>query len=168
MTLMPHPYPNPHSHRSHTVRVGDLERSDVCDQLSEHFGAGRLTPDELDERLAGAVRARTWHELTILTADLPHGARGSRPATPRSSASPAQFSGVDVLAILVLIGCVLSAAGLLLISLFAGAAAFLAATVGGLSALVGGGLVVHLGHRVAQVRGNAIGQRFQHAQQSAA
>ncbi len=34
-------------------------------------GDGRLTPDELDERLEVALAARTWGELAALTADLP-------------------------------------------------------------------------------------------------
>jgi hypothetical protein len=41
-------------------------------------GDGRLTADELDERLEAALNARTHRELAVLTADLP--APGSVPA----------------------------------------------------------------------------------------
>jgi hypothetical protein len=36
-------------------------------------GDGRLTADELDQRLEAALTARTQRELTVLTADLPAG-----------------------------------------------------------------------------------------------
>jgi hypothetical protein len=46
-------------------------------------GDGRLTPEELDERLEAALTAKTYGELSALTADLPE---AGRPAT----AAPAQ------------------------------------------------------------------------------
>jgi hypothetical protein len=52
-------------------RVGDLERAACCDELAEHFAAGRLREDELETRLDGAVRAVTDVDLRRLVADLP-------------------------------------------------------------------------------------------------
>ena len=53
------------------VRVGDAERDAVVDSLKAHFGAGRLSLDEFEERTAQALAARTVGELVPLTADLP-------------------------------------------------------------------------------------------------
>jgi hypothetical protein len=60
------------------VRVGDREREETADALREHAAAGRLEPDELEERLEAAYRARTQVDLDRLTHDLP--AREALPA----------------------------------------------------------------------------------------
>jgi hypothetical protein len=52
-------------------RVGDAERDAVATQLREHYGDGRLTLDELNERLDQTLRARTAADLTAVTRDLP-------------------------------------------------------------------------------------------------
>jgi hypothetical protein len=38
------------------IRVGDAERDAVATQLREHYGDGRLTLDELNERLDQTLR----------------------------------------------------------------------------------------------------------------
>jgi hypothetical protein len=43
----------------------------VVEQLRIAAGDGRLTAEELDERLEAALTARTYRELAALTADLP-------------------------------------------------------------------------------------------------
>jgi Domain of unknown function (DUF1707) len=53
------------------MRASDSEREAVATQLRDHAAAGRLDPDELDERLTRALAARTREELVPLTADLP-------------------------------------------------------------------------------------------------
>ena len=53
------------------IRVGDAERDAVATQLREHYGDGRLTLDELNERLDQTLRARTAADLTAVTHDLP-------------------------------------------------------------------------------------------------
>jgi hypothetical protein len=53
------------------VRASDAEREEVSRQLSAHAAAGRLTPEELDERLDAAYAARTHGELVRLLEDLP-------------------------------------------------------------------------------------------------
>jgi hypothetical protein len=53
------------------LRVADDERDHVAAELREHFAAGRLTTDELGERLAATYSARTDGELNAVTADLP-------------------------------------------------------------------------------------------------
>jgi hypothetical protein len=53
------------------MRVSDADREQVAERLREHFAAGRLTSDELDERLAAALNAKTVGDLRAVTADLP-------------------------------------------------------------------------------------------------
>jgi Domain of unknown function (DUF1707) len=53
------------------IRVGDAERDAVATQLREHYGDGRLTLDELNERLDQALRARTGADLNAVMRDLP-------------------------------------------------------------------------------------------------
>jgi Domain of unknown function (DUF1707) len=53
------------------LRVADADREQVVEELREHAGAGRLTSDELEERIERAYRARTRADLDALRADLP-------------------------------------------------------------------------------------------------
>jgi hypothetical protein len=57
--------------RSVDVRVGDAERHAAATALQKHFAEGRLTWEELDERLKSAYEARTRGDLTVLFGDLP-------------------------------------------------------------------------------------------------
>jgi hypothetical protein len=59
----------------HALRIGDAERDAAAADLGEHYAAGRLTLDELHERLDAAFAARTVGQLTRVMADLP----GPRP-----------------------------------------------------------------------------------------
>ena len=53
------------------LRVSDAERTEVTDRLAVHFGEGRLTQAEFDERAAQAMNAKTRGELRGLFDDLP-------------------------------------------------------------------------------------------------
>ena len=53
------------------LRIGDAERDAVMAQLREHFVAGRLTFDELTERIDAALTAKTQRQIDSLMADLP-------------------------------------------------------------------------------------------------
>ena len=53
------------------LRVGDRERDEVTSALHEHFAQGRLTREELDERLTATLSARTVGDLRKVTSDLP-------------------------------------------------------------------------------------------------
>ena len=59
----------------HNVRVGDADREAVAAQLREHFADGRLTLDELNERLDQAFAAKTKADLNTVMRDLPQAAR---------------------------------------------------------------------------------------------
>ncbi len=62
----------------YAVRIGDAERDLTMTQLREHFVAGRLTFDELTERIDSALVAKTQRQIDALMADLPR-----PPRTPR-------------------------------------------------------------------------------------
>jgi hypothetical protein len=66
------------------MRVSDADRDAVTTRLRENYAEGRLTQDELDERVSAALSAKTFGELRTLTTDLP----GPAPAPPRSAPRP--------------------------------------------------------------------------------
>jgi hypothetical protein len=53
------------------LRVADADREQLIDELREHAGAGRLTSEELEERVGRAYGAFTRADLDALRADLP-------------------------------------------------------------------------------------------------
>ena len=61
------------------LRASHSDRDRVVEALRVAAGDGRLTADELDERLEAALTARTYNELAVLTADLP--ALGAQPGS---------------------------------------------------------------------------------------
>jgi Flp pilus assembly protein TadB len=67
--------------RQSSLRASDAERDAIAGRLHRAAVEGRLEPDELEERLHLALRARTYGELGRLVADLP-GQRQERSATP--------------------------------------------------------------------------------------
>lgn len=69
------------------LRIGDAERDAAMAQLREHFVAGRLTFDELTERIDAALTAKTQRQIDHLMADLPRPPRVTR-AEPEVPAPP--------------------------------------------------------------------------------
>ena len=53
------------------ARIGSAERDAAMAALRTHLEAGRLTPEEYEDRSVSATQARTWGEITPLFADLP-------------------------------------------------------------------------------------------------
>jgi Domain of unknown function (DUF1707) len=53
------------------LRVSDAEREATATELREHYAAGRLTLEELNERLDKAFAAKTRADLNALMTDLP-------------------------------------------------------------------------------------------------
>ncbi len=53
------------------LRASDEQRERAAQEIREHFAAGRLTDDELSDRVQAAYAARTEGELKALLADLP-------------------------------------------------------------------------------------------------
>ncbi len=54
-----------------SMRVADADREQLASDLREHMLAGRLTPEEFEERLGRAYAAATRGELDELRSDLP-------------------------------------------------------------------------------------------------
>jgi hypothetical protein len=53
------------------VRASDEDRERLISELNEHTVAGRLSTEELEDRLRAAYAARTTNELDALRRDLP-------------------------------------------------------------------------------------------------
>jgi len=71
------------------IRVSDADRERITARLREHFAEGRLTPDELDERVSAALNAKTFGDLRPLMADLPEPVPAPpQPAPPPRLAGP--------------------------------------------------------------------------------
>ncbi len=68
--------------RAVPVRIGDAERDRAVAALGDHFAAGRITREELDERVDRAIAARFEGDLTELFIDLPATPIAAPAATP--------------------------------------------------------------------------------------
>jgi len=53
------------------IRVSDADRDRAAARLRDHFAEGRLTQEELDERISAALSAKTFGDLRHVMADLP-------------------------------------------------------------------------------------------------
>jgi hypothetical protein len=69
------------------MRIGDAERDAAAADLGEHFTAGRLTLEELHERLEAVFAAKTFGQLARIMSDLP--GPGRLPGLTRLSRRPA-------------------------------------------------------------------------------
>lgn len=67
------------------LRASDTDRERVAERLRAAAGHGRITLDELEERLEAVYAAKTYGELVPITADLPTEAEGDA----RALAEPA-------------------------------------------------------------------------------
>jgi len=72
------------NHPADSLRVSDADRDQAIAELSEHYQAGRLTTEELEERTGRALQARTAADLAALFTDLPR----QHPAAPSSTPAP--------------------------------------------------------------------------------
>lgn len=66
------------------IRISDADRDHVTARLREHFAAGRLTSEELDERISATLTAKTYGDLRRVLADLPE----SEPVTATGGPVP--------------------------------------------------------------------------------
>jgi hypothetical protein len=70
------------------MRVSDADREQLTARLREHFADGRLTADELDERITAALSAKTFGDLRRVMADLPE----PGPVPPQAGQAPPQWA----------------------------------------------------------------------------
>jgi hypothetical protein len=75
------------------LRASHEDRDAVIEVLRVAAGDGRLTAEELDERLEIAFNARTYGELATLTADLPVASPGAAVAPVR--VEPREVARID-------------------------------------------------------------------------
>jgi hypothetical protein len=72
------------------VRASDVDRERVADVLRQAAGEGRLTMEELEQRVTAVYSAKTYADLEPLTRDLPAPGRAAQaPVIPVVSARPA-------------------------------------------------------------------------------
>lgn len=92
------------------VRVGDAERDEALDKLGDHFAAGRLTREELDERTGKAMGARFDSDLEALFRDLPDRARNvvaRRPRPQGNAVLPVAVMALGPLLVLALVASII-------------------------------------------------------------
>jgi hypothetical protein len=94
--------------RPATLRASDDDRERVAERLRVAASEGRLLAHELEERLATALRARTYGELDAVVGDLP-GQRGRREAPLLLRGAVALTVALAVLAALAIVAIVVFA-----------------------------------------------------------
>src|SRR5579859_7117317 len=80
------------------MRASDADRERVANVLREAAGDGRLTMDELDERLDAVYAAKTYPELEPITHDLPASGSPAPPGpapAPSAAGAPARYYGAE-------------------------------------------------------------------------
>jgi hypothetical protein len=71
------------------IRASDADRERVAARLRDHFAEGRLTQEELDERITAVLSAKTYGDLNRVMADLPEPGMVPQPwAWPQAGAWP--------------------------------------------------------------------------------
>ena len=71
------------------IRISDADRERAAARLREHFAQGRLSSEELDERIAAALSAKTVGDVQPIMADLPDPV----PVPPQARQSPPWATG---------------------------------------------------------------------------
>lgn len=93
-------------HPSGSLRVSDADRDRAIAELSEHYQAGRLSTEELEDRTGRALQARTAADLTALFTDLPRRqapvTSGATPGTAPASPTRAWSAHVPVAPVAIL------------------------------------------------------------------
>jgi hypothetical protein len=75
------------------MRVGDAEREAAAAEVREHFASGRLTQDELNQRLDQTFAAKTRGDLNAVFTDLPSANWRDATAAGTSSTASGVFGG---------------------------------------------------------------------------
>ena len=148
------------------LRASDAERERVVAFLREHALLGRLTDDELEDRIGLAYASVTVGDLEKLIGDLPRAsrpapvahARRHAPARRRQSSPPPALIGLGIGALLI------SGVGIAALGLIVAVAVALIATVFALSVVLGPILLVALLIIAASKRHHRRGPSHWHAQ----
>ena len=97
------------------IRISDRDRERATARLCGHFAEGRLTREELDERITAALNARTAGDLRRVMADLPEPAPALQPTGKLPKAAEPR-PGRGRRGLLSLMAAVLALLGVLLIT----------------------------------------------------
>jgi hypothetical protein len=93
--------------RYESLRASDADREAITERLRQAAAEGRLEPEELEERVEAALRARTYGELSPLVADLPRRQTSRRRARPvLVGAGALALAGLAVVVAMVVIAAV--------------------------------------------------------------
>lgn len=90
------------------LRASDADREAIAERLREAAAEGRLLAEELEQRLARALRARTYGELDAVVADLPVSRRAPHPAVPLLRPALAVTIAVATVAVLAAVAVVVT------------------------------------------------------------
>ena len=97
----------PHMNMNDRMRISDSDRDRAAAQLRDYYAEGRLTSEELDERVTATLNARTAGDLRRVMADLPvaPAVQGGAPGAPPFAAPPWAYRrrGPRLLPVLLLI-----------------------------------------------------------------
>ncbi|HXW80612.1 MAG TPA: DUF1707 domain-containing protein, partial [Acidimicrobiales bacterium] len=69
-------------------RISDAERDAVVTVLGRNAAEGRLSIEELEERLSKVYAARTYGEVEPILVDLPHFPTSAGPVSPAGTELP--------------------------------------------------------------------------------
>jgi hypothetical protein len=95
------------AHRS-GLRASDEDRERIGERLRQAAAEGRLVAEELEQRMATALRARTYGELDAVVADLP-GERVARSRRGQRSVRPQHVHPAAAVALVVAIPIIVAA-----------------------------------------------------------
>lgn len=93
--------------------IADADRERVIETLKVAFVQERLTWEELDARIGGALSAWSGAELAVLTADLPGGLAAAPPPAREPRLSQEVRDGLRVIGLLYLIAAIMWLSALL-------------------------------------------------------
>jgi hypothetical protein len=107
------PIASPRNFPSGDLRVSDADRDAALTELSQHYQAGRITTEELDDRTTQILAARTGEDLQVQLRDLPNlTAPAPAPAPPPQSHQRHPRTAANVAPRLVLVAVVLAVAAI--------------------------------------------------------
>jgi len=96
--------------RPSELRAGDADREAVIDALQRHCADGRLSPDELEERIDIVYAAKTYGQLDVVLRDLPGGV--AAPAPRGAVAAPPARGGFPLVPVLAVLAVMFSLAAM--------------------------------------------------------
>ena len=104
-----------------SLRASDADRERVAERLRDAAAEGRILAHELEERLATALRARTYGELDSVVGDLPGSTAIPRPRSRARELARRQPVAAAAIMVLMLVVLVTMAALLVVTALTFGA-----------------------------------------------